>query len=94
MILMSIQAYGATQRYEMITVENDRDRTAAEARQIALKKHPDIDRIVIVGRNGHPLHEEYLLRPDGVWIDKQPPREKKGLSFHGFISYVMRRLFP
>lgn len=94
MTRMSIDPYGPAQRYETISVENDRERSAAEARQLAVKQHPDVDRIVITGRNGAFLHEEYLLRGDGVWVDRQPMREKPALSMHMVISYLVRRLFP
>lgn len=94
MTRMSIEPYGPAQRYATISVENDRMRTADEARRLAIKQHPDVDRIVITGRNGFLLYEEYTLRGDGVWIDKHPPREKFGISMHQVISYVIRRLFP
>lgn len=94
MTRMSIEPYGPAQRYATISVENDRERTAADARQIAIKQHPDVDRIVITGRNGAFLYEEYILRGDSVWVDKHPPREKSPLSMHQVVSYLIRRLFP
>jgi len=94
MTRMSIEPHGPAQRYDTIRIENDRERSAAEARQFAVRLHPDVDRIVITGRNGYFLYEEYVLRGDGVWIDKHPPREGEGSSMHRVISYIVRRLFP
>lgn len=94
MTRMTIEAHGTGRRHESIHVENERERSAADAIAIAVKKYPDADRIVITGRNGMLLYEEHLRRADGVWVDQHPRPAPDRFSLHMLIHHLMRRLFP
>ena len=88
---MTIEAYGGGQRYETVTIDNERERTADEAREIAIKRYPEADRIVMTGRNGMLLHEEYVRRSDGRWSNLYPSRVE---TVSTFMNFLLRHLFP